>query len=77
MMLSGVSYAPWFFVAGVIGMGTVVSNSGLGNFIGDILFNRVPLTPGADFVNFVVVSVVGMLIGVATTIPGQPAIMTT
>ena len=77
MMLSGVSYAPWFFVAGVIGMGAVVSNSGLGNFIGDILFSRVPLTPGADFANFVVVSVVGMLIGVVTTIPGQPAIMTT
>ena len=77
VMVGRISYAPWFFVAGVIGMGAIVAMSGLGTLIGSSIFQTVPLTAGADFINFIVVSGVGMVIGIFTTIPGQPAIMTT
>ena len=76
-MLGKVSYAPWFFVAGVIGMGAVIAKAGLGAYISRYLFDTVPMTAGQDFLNFAIVSGVGMAMGLVTTVPGQPAIMTT
>ncbi|MEX2453351.1 MAG: SLC13 family permease [Rhodospirillaceae bacterium] len=77
IVVGKVSYAPWFFVAGVIGMGAVVAQAGLGNQISALLFDIVPLHRGEDFLNFVKVGAVGMAMGIVTTVPGQPAIMTT
>jgi hypothetical protein len=76
LMVGKVSYAPWFFVAGVIGMGALVAQAGLGTYISGALFDIVPLTKGEDFLNFVIVSAVGMAMSIVTTVPGQPAIMT-
>jgi di/tricarboxylate transporter len=66
---------PWFFVAGLIGMGAVVTKSGLGALLGKALFAVLPLAPGHDFANFVSVSAIGMGMGLVTTMPGVPAIM--
>lgn len=77
IIVGKVSYAPWFFVAGVIGMGAVVAKAGLGNEISAFLFHVVPLTPGHDLANFFKIGAVGMAMGIVTTIPGEPAIMTT
>ena len=77
IMVGRVSYAPWFFVAGVLGMGAVVAKAGLGDHISAFLFEAVPLTKGEDFRNFATVSGVSMVISLFTTVPGQPAIMTT
>tara|TARA_R110000868_G_scaffold39376_4_gene137109 strand:- start:25963 stop:27351 length:1389 start_codon:yes stop_codon:yes gene_type:complete len=77
LMVGKVSYAPWFFVAGVIGMGAVVAKAGLGTYISAALFEIVPLTQGHDLLNFAIVSAVGMAMSIVTTVPGQPAIMTT
>ncbi|MEE2996219.1 MAG: SLC13 family permease [Pseudomonadota bacterium] len=76
-MVGKISYAPWFFVAGVIGMGAVVANAGLGSFISRFLFGVLPLNAGQDFLNFVIVGGVGSAMSLITTVPGQPAIMTT
>tara|TARA_R110002110_G_scaffold74579_9_gene197351 strand:- start:9330 stop:10718 length:1389 start_codon:yes stop_codon:yes gene_type:complete len=76
LMVGKVSYAPWFFVAGVIGMGALVAKAGLGTYISATLFDIVPLTQGHDFLNFAIVSAVGMAMSIVTTVPGQPAIMT-
>lgn len=76
LMVGKVSYAPWFFVAGVIGMGGLVAQAGLGNYLSSILFETVPLTKGYDFLNFAIISAVGMAMSIVTTVPGQPAIMT-
>jgi hypothetical protein len=76
-MVGKISYAPWFFVAGVIGMGAVVAKAGVGAYISTALFDIVPLTNGQDFLNFAIVSGVGMAMSIVTTVPGQPAIMTT
>lgn len=77
IIVGKVSYAPWFFVAGVIGMGAVVAKAGLGREISGFLFGIVPLHTGEDFLNFFKVGAVGMAMGIVTTVPGQPAIMTT
>lgn len=77
IIVGKISYAPWFFVAGVIGMGAVVAKAGLGAEISDFMFRIVPLTAGADLANFFKIGAVGMAMGIATTVPGQPAIMTT
>ncbi|PPR11817.1 MAG: Citrate carrier [Alphaproteobacteria bacterium MarineAlpha11_Bin1] len=76
-MVGKVSYAPWFFVAGVIGMGALVADAGLGAFISLFLFDIVPLNAEHNFLNFVIVGGVGSAMGLLTTVPGQPAIMTT
>lgn len=71
-----VNFAPWFFVAGVIGMSVVVTASGLGDLIGRALFSLVRLTPGQDGANFAAVAGIGMGVGLISGMPGQPAIMT-
>jgi hypothetical protein len=58
-------------------MGAVVANAGLGSFISRFLFDAVPLHPGQNFLNFVIVGGVGSAMSLVTTVPGQPAIMTT
>ena len=77
IMMGKISYAPWFFVAGVIGMGAIVAKAGLGTYISRFLFDTVPLHAGQDFLNFAIVGGVGSAMGLVTTVPGQPAIMTT
>jgi anion transporter len=76
-LVDKINLGPWFFIAGVIGMGAVVSKSGLGDLMGRLLFPFVDLAPGNDPRNFAAVSAIGMAVGVVTTIPSQPAIMTT
>ncbi|MCH7914509.1 MAG: anion permease [Deltaproteobacteria bacterium] len=75
-LISKINLGPWFFITGVIGMGTVLSTSGLGGFIGKHLFSIVELTPGNDLANFAALSAIGMVLGVVATVPGEPAIMT-
>ncbi len=77
IIVGKVSYAPWFFVAGVVGMGAVVAKAGLGTYLSAFLFDIVPLHRGEDLLNFFKVGAVGMAMGLVTTVPGQPAIMTT
>ncbi len=76
-MVEKISFAPWFFVAGVIGMGAMVADAGLGSYLGSHLAEANLFTKGADFSNFMLHTAIGWLVGLATTIPGQPAIMTT
>lgn len=72
-----VNLGPWFFIAGIIGMGSVVASSGLGDVIGGWLFTSFALTPGNDLFNFAAVSAVGMFISIAATVPGEPVIIAT
>lgn len=75
-MIDDVNYAPWFFVAGIIGMGSLVTHTGLGTLIGRQLFAIVELTPGRDLHNFAAVFGIGAGVGVLTTLPGAPGVMT-
>lgn len=76
-MVTKINFAPWIFVAGVIGAGAVVAHSGLGARLAAALFEVVTLTPGRDAMNLVIVSAIGTVMALVATVPGQPAIMTT
>jgi hypothetical protein len=76
-MVTKINFAPWIFVAGVIGAGAVVAHSGLGARLAASLFEAVTLSPGHDAMNLVIVSAIGTVMALVATVPGQPAIMTT
>ena len=54
-----VNLGPWLFICGIIGMGSVVVHSGLGDLLADWLFTRLPMEPGRDFLNLAAMSAVG------------------
>ena len=70
------NYGSLFFVAGVIGMGAVISHSGLGALLGSIATRVLPLAPGATARNFASIAVMGTLLGPIATSPGVVAVMT-
>ncbi len=75
-MVTRINFAPWIFVAGVIGAGAVLNHSGLGSRLAAALFETVTPRPGQDALNLVIVAAIGTVMGLVATIPGQPAIMT-
>ena len=72
-----VNLGPWLFICGIVGMGSVVAHSGLGDLLGGWLLGQLPMTPGHDFFNLAAMSAMGMLISMATTVPGEPVIAAT
>lgn len=75
-LVQKVNFGPWLFVCGVIGMGAVVTQSGLGAALGKFLFAIAPLHPGEDARNFATTAAIGMGLGLVSGMPGQPAVMT-
>jgi anion transporter len=75
-LVQKVNFGPWLFVCGVIGMGAVVTQSGLGAVLGKFLFSVAPLVPGEDLRNFATTAAIGMGLGLVSGMPGQPAVMT-
>ena len=75
-MVTRINFAPWIFIAGVIGAGAVLAHSGLGTRLAVVLFDAVAPRPGQDALNLVIVCAIGTVMALVATIPGQPAIMT-
>ena len=69
-----VNLGPWLFICGIVGMGSVVVQSGLGDLLAGWLLAKLPMAPGHDLFNLAAMSAVGMLISIATTVPGEPVI---
>ncbi|MHA1538744.1 MAG: SLC13 family permease [Alphaproteobacteria bacterium] len=67
---------PWFFVAGIIGMGAVVTQSGFGTTLAQSAIAGLPFTQGGGAVNFASLVGLGSVVGILTTLPASPAIMT-
>ena len=65
----------FFYVGAAIGLGAVVNESGLGELLGRTLQNSLQIRPGADFTNFMVLSLFATLVGLITTNPAQPAVV--
>ncbi|PWG64670.1 sodium:sulfate symporter [Spiribacter halobius] len=65
---------PLLFVAGVLGLGETLARSGLGEAAFAQLLPLLPLSPGADTLNFGVLGLGSALLGVFTTLPGVPAV---
>ncbi len=67
---------PLFFVAGVIGVGAVLSHSGLSTVLAAAAVRVFPLAPGRSATNFASLAAVGSLLSIVTTAPGLPAVLT-
>lgn len=73
---SKVNYSSLIYVAGILGMGAMVSHSGLGNKLADALTDLLPLSKGQSFQNYVSLVLASMITGVVATAPGVPAVLT-
>ncbi len=71
-----VKLGPFFYVGASIGLGAVVHESGLGDVLGASLRATLNLQSGADFVNFMSLSVLNALAGALVTNPAMPAVTT-
>ncbi len=79
-MLSGeafndVRFGSFFYVGAAIGVGAVVNESGLGELLGRTLLGSLNIQHGADFTNFMVLSLFATVVGLVTTNPAQPAVV--
>ena len=75
-ILPKLNFGPIIFLAAVVGMGTVVTQTGLGENLAKFLIARMDLTAGSGLQKFASVVGLGWLLQLVTTLPGQPAIMT-
>jgi len=66
---------PYFYVAAALGLGVLAQQSGLTAALGAHLDSILDLRRGADFSNFVVLSLFTTVAGLFTTNPAQPAVL--
>ncbi len=70
-----VGYGALIYVAGILGLGAVISSTGLGTVLGGVLIEWADLKPGADTYNFAAIGAITSLLAVLTTQPGAPAVI--
>jgi len=70
-----VAIGPLLYVAGIIGIGAVVADSGLGNYLSKVMIEASNLSPDNPLGGFLVLSGISMLLSFFSTMPGVPAIM--
>ena len=73
---NNVKLGPFFYVGASIGLGAVVHESGLGDILGALLRAKLDLQAGADFTNFMYLSVLNAVAGTLVTNPAMPAVTT-
>ncbi len=76
VMTKDVNYGAWLFVAGVIGVGAIANDTGLGGAIGELLLANVPLSQDGGIVTFYEIFAVSAAVGLVTTFPAAPPIVT-
>jgi anion transporter len=72
---NNVKFGPYFYVGATLGLGLMVQQSGLSEALGTRLEGVLPLAAGADFGNFVTMSLLATFTGLFTTNPSQPAVL--
>ena len=70
------NFGPWFFVAGSIGLGSVVSHSGLGDLLWGQIAGAVSLQTLPAPAKYAVAQASAMILAVFTTLPAMPAVFT-
>jgi len=71
-----INYNPLFFVAGVLGLGALISNSGLGAHLAHHMTSVLPLQPGNNLLNYASLTFIATITGIVATLPGVPAVLT-
>nr|WP_256261339.1 SLC13 family permease [Pseudomonas gingeri] len=72
----GVHVTPLIFVAGFLGLGAVVADSGIGVMLGRSLLGWAHLSPEHPGVAVGVITAISTAIGLVTTLPSLPAVLT-
>jgi di/tricarboxylate transporter len=67
---------PLVYVAGFLGLGSVIAQSGLGSWVSHDLLNRVDMVQGHAGTNLSLLAAIDAGIGFLTTLPGLPAVLT-
>jgi hypothetical protein len=70
------NFGPWFFAAGSIGLGGVVSHSGLGDLLWGQIAGVVPFAGLPDVAKYGVLQLSAMVLAMLTTLPATPAVLT-
>jgi len=70
-----VQVGPLLYVGSIIGIGAVVSESGLGSHFSRALLDARTLSPDTPLASFMILSNLAMALGVFSTMPGVPAIL--
>jgi di/tricarboxylate transporter len=70
-----INFASFFYVAGILGLGSLVATSGLGDLLAGGLLALAPLSPGTPVVDFFALVVIGVVVGLFATQPGIPAVL--
>ena len=73
---SGVNFRTCIYIAGILGVATVVVDSGLGRLIANLLLSVLPLQDHASFSNFAVLNALVSLLNFVLTANGGPAMVT-
>jgi len=71
-----VNYGPWFFTAGIIGLGAVIADTGLAKHFGAWFIELSGLSPGHDAYNFFAILGMGSLLSLAANPAGTAAVLT-
>lgn len=70
-----VRLGPYFYVGATLGLGLVTQTTGLSEALGKLLQGALSIGSGADFVNFVTLTLLATVAGLFTTNPAQPAVL--
>ncbi len=71
-----INYGSLFYVGGILGLGALVGESGLGSRLAAAILSVMPLTPGEPAWSYAGLTAVSTLVGTVTTLPGVPAVLT-
>jgi di/tricarboxylate transporter len=67
---------PLIYVAGFLGLGAMIAQTGLGALAGDRVLEFVHMTPANHLTNLAILALIGAGLGFITTLPGLPAVFT-
>ncbi len=70
-----VKLAPFFYIGATLGLGLMIQKSGLSNALENVLHGALALSNGANFHNFVTLSILSTFAGLFTTNTAQPAVL--
>jgi di/tricarboxylate transporter len=73
--LSEVNFGMLLYVAGILGLGAVVADTGLGAALSGELLALSGITPGHDIINVTVTTAIFMVVALITTVIGLPVVL--
>ena len=71
-----INFSVIFYVAAILGIGSLVNHSGLGKILAENMAAVLPLAPDEPFQNYMTIALTGIAMGAFTAAPGVPILMT-